>query len=120
MSPSDLARRNVDAAVKRLADGRLVVTVEPAADWPAAILAASDNIRSQWKPDAEQLFARVQQRLAEYKGPPGEEPVSMDIIIWHLEHMAQEAFAAEMRRQHVADADAERSRRRLTLEKWKG
>jgi hypothetical protein len=120
MSPSELARRNVDAAVKRLVDGRLVVTVEPAGDWPPAILAASESIRTRWKADAEQLFARVQQRLAEYKGPAGEEPVSMEIMIWHLEHMAQEAFATEMRRQHVADADAERAKRRLTLEKWKG
>jgi hypothetical protein len=120
MSPKELARRNVDAAVKRLVDGRLMVAVEPSADWSPGILAASEAIRSTWKPDAEQLFSRVEQRLAEYHGPPGEEPVSMEIVIWHLEHMAQEAFATEMRRQHVSQPDADRAKRRLTLEKWKG
>jgi hypothetical protein len=120
MSPKELARRNAEAAVKRLADGRLVVAVEPVADWLPAILDAAETIRTDWKPDAEKLIARVEQRLAEYHGPPGDEPVSMEIVIWHLEHMAQEAFATEMRRQHVPDADADRAKRRLTLEKWKG
>ena len=120
MLPKELARRNVDAAVKRLVDARLVVAIEPSADWPPGILAAAETIRASWKPDADQLFARVEQRLAEYHGPPGEEPVSMDIVIWHLEHMAQEAFATEMQRHHVPEPDAQRARRRLTLEKWKG
>ena len=40
---------------------------------------------------------------------------------WDLaEECAQEAFATEMRRHHVSDADADRAKRRLTLEKWKG
>jgi hypothetical protein len=120
MSPKELARRNAEAAVNRLVDGRLVVVVEPSADWAEAMLAAAETIRTSWKPDAEKLVARIEQRLAEYKGPAGEEPVSMEIVIWHLEHMAQEAFATEMRRQHVADAEADRAKRRLTLEKWKG
>lgn len=120
MSPSELARRNVDAAVKRLIDGRLAVAVEPASDWPAELLAAAEAIRSSWKPDPQQLLARVEQRLSEYKGPPGEEPVSMEIVIWHLEHMAQEAFMTEMRRHHVSDQHAQRARHRVTLEKWKG
>ncbi|HSZ54043.1 MAG TPA: hypothetical protein VK797_00160 [Tepidisphaeraceae bacterium] len=120
MLPKELARRNVDAAVKRLVDARLVVAIEPSADWSPGILAAAEAIRASWKPDADQLFARVEQRLAEYHGPAGAEPVSMDIVIWHLEHMAQEAFATEMQRHHVPEPDAQRARRRLTLEKWKG
>ena len=120
MSPKELARRNVDAAVRRVADGRLMIAIEPAADWPAEILAAADSVRSHWKPDAEQLFSRIEQRLSEYHGPPGDEPVSMEIVIWHLEHMAQEAFLAQMQRSQVPDADAQKAKRRLTLEKWKG
>ena len=53
-------------------------------------------------------------------GPAGEEPVSMDMVIWHMEHMLQEAFVIELRRLHVSDADSQRAKHRMTLEKWKG
>jgi hypothetical protein len=61
----------------------------------------------------------VDQRLNQYKGPPGEEPVGMDIVIWNMEHMAQDAFVAEMHRRGVPDGLAERAKPKLGLEKWK-
>jgi hypothetical protein len=120
MTPSELARRNVDAAVRRFGDSRLVITIDAASEWAEAIVTAAEKIRSEWKPNGEELYSRLEHRLEEYHGPAGEEPVSMDIVIWHMEHMLQEAFVVEMKRHHVSEADAARARHRMTLEKWKG
>jgi len=120
MSVEQLARKNVEAAIKRFLDRRVIVNLDSHPDWPEGMLEAADEIRNVWKPSAEELLARVQHRLAEYHGPPGEEPVGMDIIIWHMEQMARDAFRTEMQRRNVPESLAEYARRRLTLEKWKG
>jgi len=120
MVVKELAKRNVEAAVRRFSDGRLVLMVDPGPDWSSDVLSAGEAIRAGWKPTIEQLYSRVDHRLAEYKGPPGGEPVSMDLVIWNMEHMAQDAFVAEMHRRGVSDAVAERAKHKLALEKWKG
>lgn len=120
MSVEQLAKKNAEAAVKRFTDRRVVVNLDPHPDWPEGILEAADLVRNVWKPSAADLIARIDHRLKEYHGPPGDEPVGMDIVIWHMEQMAREAFKAEMQTRSVPEAQAEQAKRRLTLEKWKG
>ena len=117
MSEEELAKKNVDAALGRLARGRLVVSINASPDWDSEIFEASEQVQHHWKPAPDQLFNRVQQKVGLDDTPEGFDKVGMEAVIWHLEELARDAFEAEMKQRGITDGRLEQARRRLMLEK---
>jgi len=119
MSAEERAKKSVEAAVKRFADGRFTVYVEPAEDAGASILSAGAAVTKNWKPSPEELLDRTQRRVGLEDAPSDYDCAGMEAVMWHLQAMARQSFNEEMRNRGVDKAGRERWLRRLTIVKEK-
>lgn len=117
MNDQERAKRNVEAAVNRMKEGRLVVQLDPAVEWSSGVSGAGEQIASKWKPDVDELLRRTMQKIGLEDAPSDYDCQGMEAVVWHFQEMARQAFRAELRRRHVSDRDAEAAVRRLSLVK---
>jgi hypothetical protein len=119
MSVEERAKKSVDAAIKRFADGRFTVYVEPAEDAGTSVLSAGSAVMKKWKPVPEELLDRTLRRVGLEDAPGDYDCSGMEAVMWHLQEMARQSFNEEMRSRGVDKPGRERWLRRLTLIKEK-
>ena len=117
MSPEEHLKKNVDAGLKRITDGRYVVTILEADNWGMSMLNACETLRKKWQPKPEDLLKRVQKKVGLEDAPADYDCAGMEAVLWHLQEMAREAFKTEMMKRGVEEPEAETSLPRLKLEK---
>jgi hypothetical protein len=117
MSPEEHLKKNVDAAMRRITDGRVVVSIIEADNWGVSMINACESMRKKWKPKPEDLTKRVQKKVGLEDAPSDYDCAGMEAVIWHLQEMAREAFKAEMLKRGLEEPEAEQHLNRLKLEK---
>ena len=117
MSPEEHLKKNVDAAMRRISDGRYVVSIIEADNWGLSMLNACEAMRKKWKPSAEDLTRRTEKRVGLEDAPSDYDCAGMEAVLWHLQELAREAFRAEMIKRGIEPPEAEEHLRRLKLEK---
>jgi hypothetical protein len=115
MTAEERAKKSVEAAIKRFADGRFTVYVEPADDAGTSILSAGSAVKKNWKPTAEDLLDRTIRKVGLEDAPSDYDCCGMEAVMWHLQEMARIAFNEELRSRGVDKAGREKWLRRLTL-----
>jgi hypothetical protein len=117
MSPEEHLKKNIDAGMRRVTDGRFVVTIVESDNWGLSMLNACEAVRKKWKPNPEDLLKRAQKKVGLEDAPSDYDWAGMEAILYHLQEMAREAFKAEMLKRGVEEPDAEKHLSRLKLEK---
>lgn len=117
MSPEEQLKKNVEAGMRRITDGRYIVTVMEDHSWGMSLMNACEAVRKKWKPKVEDLTKRVQKKVGLEDAPSDYDCSGMEAVIWHLQEMARDAFKAEMIKRGVEAPDAEQNLTRLKLEK---
>ena len=117
MSPEEHQKKNVEAGMRRVTDGRYIVTVIEDDGWGMSMMNACEAIRKKWKPKVEDLTKRVQKKVGLEDAPSDYDCSGMEAVIWHLQEMARDAFKAEMIKRGVEEPEADKNLSRLRLEK---
>jgi hypothetical protein len=117
MSPEEHLKKNIEAGLKRLTDGRLVVTIIEADNWGMSMLNACETMCKKWKPNPEELLKRVQKKTGLEDAPSDYDCAGMEAILWHLQEMARDGFKAEMIKRGIEEPEADKHLSRLKLEK---
>ncbi len=119
MTSEERAKKSVDAAIKRFAEGRVVVYVEPSDDATSSVLTAGNAVKKNFKPTQEDLLDITNRRVGLEDAPGEFDCFGMEAVMWHLQEMARQAFNEELRSRGVEKADREQWLRKLTLVKEK-
>jgi hypothetical protein len=120
MTAEERAKKSVEAAVKRFADGRYAVIVDADDNWSAAVFGAAQTVKDKWEPQPEAVLERTMKKVGLEDAPADYDCEGMEAVMWHIQEMAREMFTDQMRRRGVDPADAEKHARRLTVGKWNG
>ena len=96
MSPEEQLKKNVDAGMRRITDGRIIVTIVEDDNWGMSLMNACEAVRKKWKPKPEDLLKRAQKKVGLEDAPGDYDCFGMEAVLWHLQEMAREAFKAEM------------------------
>jgi len=119
MTAEERAKKSVEAAIRRFADGRLVVYVEPSDDATTSVLSAGNSVTKNFKPNAEDLLDLTNRRVGLEDAPADFDCFGMEAVMWHLQEMARQAFNEELRSRGVEKPVREQWLRKLTLVKEK-
>lgn len=117
MNAEERAKKNVEAAVKRFADGRLVAYFQPAEDAGMSVLSAADAVKKKWKPVPEELLDRTLRRVGLEDAPSDYDCCGMEAVVWHMQEMVRGSFNDELRRRGLEKPERERWLRLLSLVK---
>ena len=117
MSPEEHLKKNVDAGLRRVTDGRIIVTVLEDDNWGMSMMNACEAVRKKWSPKPEELLKRVQKKIGLEDAPSDYDSAGMEAVLWHLQEMARESFKAEMVKRGVEEPEADKNLLRLKLEK---
>jgi hypothetical protein len=115
MTSEERAKKSVEAAIRRLADGRLVVYVEPSEDATTSVLTAGAAVKKNFRPTAEDLLDVTNRRVGLEDAPGDFDCFGMEAVMWHLQEMARQAFNEELRSRGVEKPLREQWLRKLTL-----
>jgi hypothetical protein len=117
MSPEEQQKKNVEAGMRRITDGRIIVTIAEDENWGMSLMNACEAVKKKWKPKVEDLTKRVQKKVGLEDAPSDYDCSGMEAVLYHLQEMARDAFKAEMLKRGVESPDAEKNLMRLKLEK---
>jgi hypothetical protein len=120
MTSEERAKKSVEAAIRRLGDGRVAVYVEPSDDATTSVLAAGAAVKKNFRPTADELLERTNSRVGLEDAPADFDCCGMEAVMWHLQEMARQAFNEELRNRGIERPAREQWLRRLTLLKEKG
>ena len=119
MTAEERAKKSVEAAIRRLADGRVSVYVEPGEDATSSVLSAASAVKKNFKPSAEDLLDRTNRRVGLEDAPSDFDCCGMEAVMWHVQEMARSAFNEELRNRGIDKAGREKWLRQLTMLKEK-
>jgi hypothetical protein len=119
MTAEERAKKSVEAAIRRINDGRLVVYLQPSDDATASILAAGSSVKKNFRPTAEDLLDRTNRRVGLEDAPADFDCCGMEAVVWHLQEMARQSFNDELRERGIEKSLREQWLRKLTLLKEK-
>jgi hypothetical protein len=117
MSPEEHLKKNAEAGLRRITDGRIVVTVIEDDNWGMSMMNACEAVRKKWTPKLDDLMKRSQKKVGLEDAPSDYDCFGMEAVLYHLQEMAREAFKAEMLKRGVEAPDAEKNMPRLKFEK---
>jgi len=120
MTAEERAKKNVEAAVKRFDEGRLVAYFQPSEDAGMSVLSAADSVKKKWKPVTEELLDRTQRRVGLEDAPSDYDCSGMEAVMWHMQEMVRAKFNEELRARGLEKSERERWLRLLSLVKEKG
>src|SRR4051794_2302692 len=96
MNAEERAKKNVEAAVRRFAEGRLIAYFEPTEEAGMSVLSAADAVKKKWKPVVEEILERTNRRVGLEDAPGDYDCAGMEAVVWHMQEMVRSTFNEEL------------------------